>query len=326
MSRRCAARVLALALLTGGFCGRILGQPPEISLKVGPRFRFVAYGDIRFTDPSRRRVSNAEVRRELVQAIANADPAFISVGGDLVHKGDSTRDWDIWSQETALWQARHIPVFPAIGNHELRGDQAEALQRYFDHFPALEKSRYYSVRAGNVLLLVLDSSLAELSGPQGQWLRDKLDRLPADVSFVVLALHHPPYTNSSPKIPGSGHAARSQEKQLAQWLEVRQKVQRARFLVVAGHVHNYERHEHGGITYLVTGGGGAHPYSVARDAADPLADEDVNYHYLLLEVEAAKVTISMNRLSMKGGKATWTIPDRFQITAPIAAAAPAGKQ
>jgi hypothetical protein len=40
-------------------------------------------------------------------------------------------------------------------------------------------------------------------------------------------------------------------------LEVRQSYTRARFAVFTGHVHNYERHEHGGVTYFVTGGGGA---------------------------------------------------------------------
>src|SRR5208337_2916498 len=106
-------------------------------------------------------------------------------------------DWKIWDNETAVWRANRIPVYPAIGNHELRGDEKVALANYFERFPDLKGSRYYSVRAANTLLLVLDSSLDEVSGPQGRWLAGKLDNIPADVDFVFLMFHHPPYTSSS---------------------------------------------------------------------------------------------------------------------------------
>jgi hypothetical protein len=45
----------------------------------------------------------------------------------------------------------------------------------------------------------------------------------------------------------------------ASFLEEQQKRLAARIVVIAGHVHNSERQEYGGITYLVTGGGGAQP-------------------------------------------------------------------
>jgi hypothetical protein len=86
-----------------------------------------------------------------------------------------------------------------------------------------------------------------------------------------------------------------------------------RFVVFAGHVHNYEHYEHGGVVYFVTGGGGAHPYAVVRDAGDPLFGQKVNYHYLLVEVEASKMIVTMNRLGIKDGKATWTQPDKTEI-------------
>ena len=67
-----------------------------------------------------------------------------------------------------------------------------ALGNYFQRFPDLKNSRYYSVRAANSLTLVLDSSLDEAGGPQDQWLADKLDHVTADVDFVFLMFHHPP--------------------------------------------------------------------------------------------------------------------------------------
>jgi hypothetical protein len=104
-------------------------------------------------------------------------------------------------------------------------------------------------------------------------------------------------------------------------LELRQAHTRARFVVFAGHVHNYERHEHGGVTYFVTGGGAARPYSVPREPGDPLFGKAVNYHYLLVEVSDHKMKITMNRLEMEAGKANWSTPDSLEISAPIAAPA-----
>jgi acid phosphatase type 7 len=120
-------------------------------------------------------------------------------------------------------------------------------------FADLKNSRYYSVRAANTLILVLDSSLDESSGPQGQWLTQKLETIPADVDFVFIVLHHPPYTSSSDeKKYGGGHSARIAEQTLAKTLETRQQNIRARFVIFAGHMHNYERHEHGGVTYFIS--------------------------------------------------------------------------
>src|SRR5438034_2452945 len=93
---------------------------------------------------------------------------------------------------------------------------------YFQRFPELKNNRYYAVRAANALLLVLDSSMAELSGPQGEWLVRKLDNIPSEVEFVFVFLHHPPYTSSSDKrMYGGGHSARSEEQELGKMLEKR---------------------------------------------------------------------------------------------------------
>ncbi len=265
------------------------------------------------------------MRQTLVQAIAEAHPAFISIGGDIAYRGDNVNDWKVWDAETAVWREDKIPVYPALGNHDLYGDQKIALANYFERFPDLRSNRYYSVLAANTLLLMLDSSLDEISGEQGRWLAHELDNVPADVDFVCLVLHHPPYTDSSDQLFGGGHSARPAEQALARMLQERQAHTRARFVVIAGHVHNYERYEHGGVTYFVSGGGAAHPYMVPRKSGDPLFGKAVNYHYLLVEVDRGKMKITMHRLEMADGKAAWTTPDSVEITAPAAMPAKAGK-
>jgi Icc-related predicted phosphoesterase len=138
--------------------------------------------------------------------------------------------------------------------------------------------------------------------------------------------HHPPYTSSSDeKKFGGGHSARSPEQRLAKILEERQSHAHFRMVVFSGHVHNYERHEHGGVTYLVSGGGAAHAYPIARAPDDPFQSKEVNYHYLQVEVDHQQVTITMNRLDLTTGKAVWTQPDSVKIAAPTAAAVAAAR-
>jgi len=301
-------------------------EPVELQLQVSTPFHFVAYGDSRFHDPKDTGAANPAVRQALVKAIAETNPAFISFGGDIVYNGYDKDDWKVWDSETAVWREKKIPVYPALGNHDLHGDEKVALANYFQRFPDLKNSVYYSVRAANTLVLTLDSSLDETSGAQGQWLTEKLDHLPGDVDFVFIVLHHPPYTSSSDmKLFGGGHSARSQEQKLAKMLEARQQNQRARIVVFSGHVHNYERHEHGGVTYFVTGGAGAHAYPIERAKDDPFQSKEVNYHYIMVDVDRGNLKITMHRLDLTSGTAVWTEPDSVTIAVPAAKAAAQGK-
>ena len=296
----------------------------DLTVDVQAPFRFVAYGDTRFHDPKDFEAANPPVRVALVQAIAEVNPAFICFTGDIVYNGYDVNDWKVWDSETSIWRDKKIPIYPALGNHEFHGDVNVALGNYFQRFPDLKNSRYYSLRAANTLLLALDSSQEEAGGPQGQWLADKLDHVPADVDFVFLMFHHPPYTSSSDlKAMGGGHSARGPEQALAKLLEARQAQARFRIVVFSGHVHNYERHEHGGVTYFVSGGGAAHAYPVERAPDDPFQSKEINYHYLLVEVDHQQLKVTMNRVDLTSGKAVWTQPDSVKITVPAAATAQA---
>ena len=320
---------LFFALIAGGISlvSAYAQSPPiALDLKTPIPFRFVAFGDTRFHDPADTKPANPEIRHALVAAIAQENPVFISIGGDIVLDGDNAKDWQVWDAETSLWRERKIPVYPAIGNHELHGDLHTALANYFQRFPDIQKNRFYSTRIANSLMLVLDSNLDELSGPQGTWLTAQLDHLPADVDFVFFVFHHPPYTSSSDlKIYGGGHSARPMEQALAKMLEDRQQRTGARFIVFNGHVHNYERHEHGGVTYFVTGGGGARPYLISRAPDDLYKDMGINYHYLLVEVDHTAAKITMHRVEIKDGSPVWSTPDSVTIRVPAAAATAAGK-
>lgn len=298
-------------------------QPADIQLSQGTRLHFIAYGDTRFTDPADTNAANPEVRRKLVKAIAAAHPDFVTFGGDVTFNGNDPNDWKVYDRETAIWRKKHIRVYPALGNHDLHGDLNASLANYFQRYPELHNSLYYSVSSGNVLMLTLDSALDETSGDQGNWLKRRLESVTENVDFVVIVLHHPPYTSSSDeKKFGGGHSARPAEQALAQFLEERQKTMRARIVVFSGHVHNYERHQHGSVTYFVTGGGGAHAYPIERRPTDLFQSKEINYHYVDVKVKRGIMTATMNRLELKNGVASWSRPDVVTITAPTGMGVP----
>ena len=324
VARAMSVTVALTALISLTYCTRKSTAPTsaiDLKLDVKSPFRFVTYGDTRFHDPKDTEAANPAVRVALVEAIADANPAFICFTGDVVYNGYDIGDWKVWDSETSIWRSKNIPVYPALGNHDLHGDQKLSLDNYFQRFPELKGSRYYSVRVANVLVLVLDSSIEEVTGPQGEWLAAKLDHVPPDLDFVFVVEHHPPYTSSSDaKQFGGGHSARPQEQALARGLEARQAHARFRIVVFSGHVHNYERHEHGGITYFVTGGGAAHAYPIERAPDDPFQSKDVNYHYLQVEVDRHQINVTMHRIELVTGKAVWTQPDSVTISSPRALA------
>ncbi len=312
--------IVAWALFVSTLPAVAQTQPLELHRTESRTFHFIVYGDTRFHDPADTEAANPPVRQALVKAIADAHPEFLCFGGDIVYNGNDANDWKVYDRETAIWREQEIPVYPALGNHDLHGSEKEALGNYFERYPELQGNRYYAVDAGNVRMLTLDTSLDEVSGPQGEWIKQQLDHLQGNVDFVVFLMHHPPYTSSTDaKKYGGGHSARSSEQAFARMLEERQPHTHARFVVFAGHVHNYERHEQGGVTYFVTGGGGAHAYPIERAPSDLFQSNEINYHYLDVTVSGPEMKIVMHRLQLQGDKQTWTEPDSVTL-APVTAA------
>ena len=91
----------------------------------------------------------------------------------------------------------------------------------------------------------------------------------------------------------------------------------ARFVVSAGHIHNYERLAQDGVVYLVSGGGGATPYEVDRFSNDLYRDTDFpNYHYVRFELRGNTFSGEMIRLQDYAARhpSHWLPQDRFEIS------------
>ena len=154
---------------------------------------------------------------------------------------------------------------------------------------------------GNCYFIVLDSnSVLTPESAQWKWAANELAHLPAQTDFVFFTMHHPPYTDSHEHtIPGRGHSARPQEQRFAAMLEELQPRIRPRLICIAGHVHNYERFEKSGVTYLVSGGGGATPYLFGRSPSDKYqGGNGINYHYLRFDIDGDTLKAKMIRLDL----------------------------
>ncbi|MBZ5604463.1 MAG: metallophosphoesterase [Acidobacteriia bacterium] len=282
--------------------GQLLSEP-------GPTFRIadaqlpspltlISFGDQRFTDPANVRSTNPRVRRWLVNQIAAEGPAGIIMNGDIPLSGDVVNDYAVFQSETKPWRDAHLRVFPALGNHELHGDLEQALDHWWTTFPDLRSRRWYSVQFGSrVYLLALDSDTSLLPGSeQARWIDAQIKDLPSSIDFVIVALHHPPVADVQQHIQVS-HNPRPNEIALRDYLSRAAATSHAVFLVTAGHIHNYERAAYEGVTYLVSGGGGAVPYYVERTPEDQYKSVVFpNYHYVKLTVGKDRMHGDMYRV------------------------------
>jgi acid phosphatase type 7 len=273
----------------------------------------IAYGDMRFTDPKEKIASDPKVRTEIVRRVAAKRPDVLLLNGDVVWHGGDANDYVEYETETRIWREEHLRVFPALGNHEFYGcDPEQCLENWWNAFPKLKGRRWYSVRVGTqieTIALDSDDSL-EPGSRQIKWLTSQLDALPRSVEFVLITLHHPPVADRNP-VSTQSHDVRPNEAALATYLKVAAAAQNAKIVVVAGHVHNYERFFEDGITYIVSGGGGATPYPVIRTPEDLYkSNQFPNYNYLQFVLTGKTLRGTMYRLSSAG---TWQAKDRFQI-------------
>jgi 3',5'-cyclic AMP phosphodiesterase CpdA len=274
----------------------------------------IAYGDTRFTDPANETVTNPFARRALVARIAEQHPDAVVISGDVPYDGANIDDYEVFQKETTVWREKHLRIYPALGNHELHKDEVREPKNWWATFPELKGRRWYSVAFGDQYVIALDSDLPLTEGSRQQlWLADQLQHLPAKTRFVFFSLHHPPVAD--PIQGDSSHDVRPNEKALAAVLAKQASISPAQFIVIAGHIHNYQRFSQDGITYLVSGGGGAKPHPIARTAADRYKDPSFpNYHYILFHFDGEQVTGTMYRLAdPKANKLTWETKDTFTI-------------
>lgn len=231
-----------------------------------------------------------------------------------VHLGDM-QYYDSVFESYATWFPAMAPLFeagalePSVGNHELEREHEfdDYYKRLFGGAGFDGTVEYYRFQSGGVWFFSLDTEL-ELTpaSPQGKWLEAQLADAAAKPGFrfSVVYFHKPWITLSDyPSFPElRKHYLPSFQKNGVK-------------LVLQGHIHGYERFLEDGITYVVSGGGGAALHDLDVNVALRPAEAKARvtrakrYHGTLFQVLGASVE---GRAIASDG----TLLDTFTIAVP----------
>ena len=249
-------------------------------------FSFVAFGDTR---------SNPVAHQQVVSSILSLAPNFVLHTGDFVADGNDPAQW------TTFYSIEHdllsqIPFYGALGNHEGGNPCC-----YFDHFDWPNNERWYSFNHENVHVTALEiDDYADYSSGslQVQWLKNDLAH--TTQPWKVVFFHIPPYSS------GSGHGSDLSVRAALEPLFQQYGVD----LVFNGHDHDYERSVANGITYIVTGGGGAPLY--AKGQPDPASV------YFTMTYHSVQVSVTGMTLTVAGIRPDGVQFDEFTLRKPSA--------
>lgn len=207
------------------------------------------------------------------KAAASDRPAFLYITGDCVYFNGQVSEY--YKQFYQPYEFYPGPIFAVPGNHDgenLSGeDTLDGFVRNFcapkpvkmpesgdSHRTAMvQPNVYWTLLTPLVNIVGLYSNVpagGEIQAPQAAWLAGELKSLPRDVPLLV-ALHHPVYSADN------HHSGSVRMKKVIE--QAASEAGRRPDLVLAGHVHNYQRLSHrsadGELTpHLVTGAGGYH--------------------------------------------------------------------
>lgn len=245
-------------------------------------FIFVAYGDTR---------TNYNDHKKVASRIIKIDPRIVLNTGDLVENGNSRTQWDSYFQ-IVKDLASTTPIYSAIGNHE-RESSLYYDQFFLPHNNPDSTEAYYSFDYGRGHFIALNTNISYGPGSaQYKWLEGDLQSA-SEADYIFVFFHHPPYSSSTAH--GSNLNVRRAFSPLFETYGVD--------VVFNGHDHTYERtYPINGVTYIVTGGGGAPRYSIKSQRESWSAYAESSLH-------CVKVLVSEYSLKLWMVKPDGTVKD-----------------
>ncbi len=237
-------------------------------------FTFLVYGDCR---------SRRDRHLSVVESMLEERAAFAVNTGDMVEDGAKLRLWyQFFRVERSL--LRRMPVYPVLGNHELKGSWKRgvaAFRRYFtvpDNGP--ERGVVYSFVYGNSLFVVLNSNASFVGTTQTAWARTQLEAAASNpaIRHTFVFMHHSPYA--------SGIHGENDDAQIAGIPRMLTKY--GVDALFAGHDHIYERGEADGLRYIISGGCGA-PLYPRRKINDYTSWFESTTHFVRITVRGDEV-------------------------------------
>ncbi len=219
----------------------------------------------------------SQAQYDVAAQLRLASPDLVLHTGDVVYRRGALCHYGPKYFAPYGEMIRHVPVYPAIGNHDLMAADGRAYFESFD-LPSASGSKseaYYSFDYGPVHIVSLSSEVYESGtaadvGAQRAWLES--DLADNDRPWTIVTIHRPPYSSTSGK---TSESVRDDLVPVFEAFEVD--------LVLSGHAHNYERtNDINGVVYIVTGGGGADLYDVGT--SEWTAHSAREHHFVRIDV------------------------------------------
>lgn len=279
-----ALNALLLVLSLSAFAGTTPVQSaeakaePKQTAKTAKSLKFCVYGDTR---------DGHEIHKRIVALMLKQNPDLIVQTGDLVRTGSDNSLWAIYDEITGEARKK-VPFYSARGNHDVGGTGYE--ERVTSPYTSGNKLYYSFDKAScHFIALAIDTKSAyDAESAQYKWLIEDLESTKkSKPAHIFVFFHVPPYSIGS---HGSDLDVRKVLCPVFQKYGVR--------AVLTGHDHNYYRTTREGITYIVTGGGGASLYDVHPDQAIE-GDKFEKVHNCVV-VEVKDKTVSFTALRDDG--------------------------
>jgi hypothetical protein len=189
----------------------------------------------------------------IAKQLINWKPELLLTVGDNVYPDGSAADFGPKFFAPYGPLLANAPCFPVLGNHDIHTENGAPYLQAFVLPKAPAGGRYYAFDDGPVRFWALDSNQSLAPGSaQYEWLAADSAQSPA--RWKVAFFHHPPFSSG----------LHGQEAKNRRWLPSL-FASRGFSLVINGHDHHYERSKPiDGVTYIVTGGGGAFLYGTTE--------------------------------------------------------------
>ena len=198
----------------------------------------------------------------LVSAARPEETEFTVHVGDIQYYSTLVESQQVWF--TLMRPLLRANAFlPCVGNHEVDEipyEYEDYYQRLFTPAGRDGNDRWYHFESGGVWFFSLSTEHdLELGSEQLDWLEAELVAAEAspDYRFSIIYLHRPLYTL------GDYRPRENQRAALFPVIEAHRVP-----LVLAGHVHGYERFEYPDTTYVTTGAGGFVDMAIDQHVAD----------------------------------------------------------
>jgi hypothetical protein len=265
--------------------GRVLAS--GLSFRTAPtsvqdRVSFMALGDY-----GQGTLVQEKVAAQMLERVAQTD--LVLTTGDNAYGSGTYRQLQDFVFEVYRELFPQIPFFPTVGNHDyMTDDGAPYFANFFlpqNAWNEAEREAYWSFDYGPVHFIGLDSEEAidrEAEDDMIAWAED--DLASTDKPWTVALWHRPAFSGN----PDGGGSVTVEER--LHPLMQRHGVA----LVLMGHQHFYERFhplldgeistfEEGGVTYVITGGGGNFLVSVEEHPLDVARGRE--FHFVRVEVD-----------------------------------------